>query len=211
MRLHRRGLVIGALGLAAAGSAAASSRLWTAPQTEGPYYPDKMPSRQDADLVRLGSADAPAIGRVAHVQGSVWSTDGDPIRDALVEIWQCDANGRYLHTADAEPRPRDPRFQGYGRANTDAQGAFAFRTIKPVAYQVTGGPLRTPHIHVAVSTRGVRRLTTQLYIEGEPLNDQDVVLAETPAMFRPGLIRPYVDGGAIETGALLARYDIVLT
>jgi protocatechuate 3,4-dioxygenase beta subunit len=169
-----------------------------------------MPRSQDADLVRVRNGDAAALGQVTHVQGALWDDDGRPVPGALIEIWQCDANGRYLHTADAELRPRDLRFQGYGRTTTGPDGAFRFRTIKPVSYQVTGGPLRTPHIHVAVSTRGVRRLTTQLYVEGEPLNAQDIVLARTPEMFRPGLISPYTDGSTIEPGALTAGYDLVL-
>lgn len=211
MILRRRTLVLAAAGLGLAGSVRAANRLWTAPQTEGPYYPDVMPTALDTDLVRLNTGDAAALGEVTHVLGTVSRLDGRPVQAALVELWQCDASGRYLHTADEEPRPRDPRFQGYGKTLTDAAGAFRFRTIKPVAYQVTGGPLRTPHIHVAVSTRGVRRLTTQLYVAGEPLNDRDVVLAETPAMFRPGLTSAYAEGSAIEPGGLQARYDLVLT
>lgn len=211
MIIARRAFLTGVLaaGLAPA-TARAERRLWTAPQTEGPYYPDVMPSALDTDLVRLSAGDAAALGHVTHVFGAVTRTSGAPVRDALVEIWQCDANGRYRHTDDRENRPRDPHFQSYGKTVTGADGAFRFRTIKPVAYQVTGGPLRTPHIHVAVSTRGVRRLTTQLYVAGDPLNDRDVVLAETPAIFRPGLIRPYLDGSAVEPGALQVRYDLVL-
>lgn len=209
--IARRALLTGALAVGLAPGATRAERLlWTAPQTEGPYYPDVMPTALDTDLVRLSAADAPALGQVTHVFGTVTRTTGAPIADALVEIWQCDANGRYLHTEDREDRPRDARFQGYGKTVTGADGTFRFRTIKPVAYQVTGGPLRTPHIHAAVSTRGVRRLTTQLYVEGDPLNDKDVVLAQTPSIFRPGLIRPYLDGSAVEPGALQVRYDLVL-
>lgn len=211
----RRGVLLGGLGMAGAGlltarGARAEDRLFTSPQTEGPYYPYDKPKVFDNDLVRINAGDAPALGQVAHVFGRTIEPDGTPIPDMLIEIWQCDANGRYHHPGDTAPRPLDVRFQGYGRTTTDRNGEFRFRTIKPVAYEIGGGRYRTPHIHLAASSRDVRRLTTQLYVEGEPRNDSDFELARAPAILRPGLIRPYTDGSAIEPGALQARYDIVL-
>lgn len=208
----RRGVLLGGLGLAGAGligSARSQDRLFTAPQTEGPYYPYDAPKCTDNDLVRLNAGDASALGQVTHLFGRATEVDGTPIANMLVEIWQCDANGRYHHPDDPAPRPLDVRFQGYGKTVTDEAGDFRFRTIKPIAYEIGGGRYRTPHVHLAASTRGVRRLTTQLYVEGDPLNDKDVVLAQTPAILRPGLIRPYVDGSSIEAGALQVRYDLV--
>ena len=104
--------------------------------------------------------------------GRVLGTDGRPVSEAQVEIWQCDAHGRYLHPADTGKRPRDSAFQGYGRMTSSADGAYRFRTIRPVAY-----PGRTPHIHFAVSPPGGRRLITQMYIAGEPLNQSDGLYA----------------------------------
>jgi protocatechuate 3,4-dioxygenase, beta subunit len=188
----------------------------TAFQPEGPYYPyDDMPSDLDADLVRLAGMDAQAQGQVAHVTGTVWDMGNNPRAGALIEIWQCDNNGRYIHREDtATDRARDPGFQGYGKAMTDANGRFHFRTIKPVSYAaVIGGRevLRAPHIHVAVSTRGVRRLTSQLYVEGEPLNDSDGLLQglTTPTQ-RMGIVRPFVADSSMESGAVSAHYDIVV-
>lgn len=215
--LDRRGLVLGGLGLGVAGLGAAQAvraqQVPTASQIEGPFYPYDLPREHDADLVRVGTGDAQAMGQVTHVFGTVWSTATTPMSDALVEIWQCDANGRYRHPNDLEAsRNPDLRFQGYGRALTGRDGSFRFRTIRPVSYAVTGTPIvRAPHIHVAVSTRGVRRLTTQLYVEGEPLNDGDVALSRVtnPAQ-RDGLIRPYEDGGVYESGAQMVRYDLMV-
>ncbi len=184
-RLHRRGL-IGGLGVGLIGcSAPAILRTRpspvTASQVEGPFYPyDDKPTDQDADLVRVTGVDASAQGQVAHVTGVVCDPYGAPLSGALIEIWQCDQTGRYLHRADPNTdRPRDPGFQGYGKTLTDSRGAFRFRTIKPVSYSaVIGGEQiwRAPHIHATVSTGGARRLTTQLYVAGAPQNDDDILL-----------------------------------
>lgn len=222
-RLHRRGL-IGGLGVGLVGFAAPAilgaqepprPARPTVSQGEGPFYPyDDMPADQDADLVRVSGVDAQAQGVVTHLTGVVWDPFGRPRAGALVEIWQCDHTGRYIHRDDPNTdRPRDPGFQGYGKAMTDARGAFRFRTIKPVAYSaIIGGReiWRTPHIHTAVSTQGVRRLTTQLYVAGEPGNDHDVVLQRASPLEREGLIRPYLPGTGIEAGALSAHYDLVV-
>lgn len=222
-QLHRRGL-IGGLGVGLVGFAAPAvlraqepprATPATAFQMEGPFYPyDDMPTDQDADLVRVRGVDAHALGEVAHVTGVVWDQFGQPRGGALVEIWQCDHTGRYLHRDDPNTdRPRDAGFQGYGRAMTDAQGAFRFRTIKPVSYSaIIGGEeiWRAPHIHAAVSTRGVRRLTTQLYVAGAPQNDADILLQNTTPTEREGIIRPYAPGAGAESGALAAHYDLVV-
>ena len=222
-QLHRRGL-IGGLGVGLVGFAAPAilraqepprPTPATAFQMEGPFYPyDDMPTDQDADLVRVTGVDAQALGEVTHVTGAVWNQFGEPRAGALVEIWQCDHTGRYLHRDDPNTdRPRDAGFQGYGKAMTDAQGGFRFRTIKPVSYSaIIGGEeiWRAPHIHVAVSTRGVRRLTTQLYVAGAPQNDADFLLQNTTPTEREGLIRPYTPGTGAESGALAAHYDLIV-
>lgn len=200
--------------LAAAGLAAAlapflgtaSARVMpTPPQSRGPFYPDRMPLDQDNDLTRLMPADGDAArGEVTDLTGRVLDLDGTPVREALVEIWQCDANGRYIHSADRGGRPRDPGFQGYGRATTGADGGYRFRTIRPVPY-----PGRAPHIHVAVTAPGRRPLVTQLYVEGAPENARDFLRGllsadELAAVTVP--FRPAGDG----SGLLAARFDIVL-
>jgi protocatechuate 3,4-dioxygenase beta subunit len=94
----------------------------------------------------------------------VLGLDGRPLPDAVVEIWQCDSRCRYLHPGD-RGGPRNGAFQGYGRIRTGADGAYRFRTIRPIAY-----PGRTPHIHFAVAAPGRKALITQMYVAGEPLN-----------------------------------------
>lgn len=208
--MHRRALILAGLGFVVVPSARGADRPPTPSQVEGPFYPLELPRPHDTDLVRLNAGDAAALGQVTHVFGAALKPNGEPIPGALVEIWQCDANGRYHHPGDRLPQPRDPRFQGYGRTLTDRGGAFRFRTIRPVSYATDDGRMRAPHIHLTLSTAGARRLTTQLYVEGEPLNDTDFVLLAAPALQRPGLIRPYTDGGRIEAGAWEVHYDIVV-
>ncbi len=145
--------------------------LETAALTEGPFYPDKLPLDTDNDLLIINEKLTSAVGEITHVTGQVLSKSGTPLRNALVEIWQCDNNGAYLHSGTNNADKRDSNFQGYGRFLTDSKGQYYFRTIKPVPY-----PGRTPHIHFAVSKNGQRVLTTQMLIEGHPQNSSDGVL-----------------------------------
>ena len=175
--LSRRGFLL--TGAAMAGRIALSpKRAVSAPaltptprQTEGPFYPDLLPLDRDNDLLSVKGRSELAKGQVTHILGRVRDTDGRPIRQARIEIWQCDAFGRYIHSEDSNRGPRDRNFQGYGQTLTDADGRYRFRTIKPVPYSG-----RTPHIHFAVHARGSRRLTTQMYVKGEPRNDRDWLL-----------------------------------
>ena len=163
--------------------------------TEGPFYPMRIPTDDDADLVRVEGAVREAGGEILHLSGRVLNVDARPVAGARVEIWQCDANGVYLHPRDRRGASRDAGFQGFGHAQTNPLGRFAFRTIVPVPY-----PGRTPHIHVKVLTGGHELLTTQLFRAGYPRNPSDflfrrlapdeqdrVSMAITP---RPGSPRP---------------------
>ena len=178
----------------------------TPSQTEGPFYPNQLPLDTDNDLLLINDNITPAVGAVTHLTGSVAGPGGAPVRNALVEIWQVDNRGIYLHTDSANRANYDNNFQGYGRFSTSNQGEYYFRTIKPSAY--TG---RAPHIHVAVSKFGRRILTTQCYVNGEPKNERD------------GLVRRIRDPLALETvmvdfkplegskiGELTANFKIVL-
>ncbi len=137
-------------------------------QTEGPYYPNKLPLDTDNDLLILNDNITPGVGEVTHLTGRVLDAKGQPVRNAVVEIWQCDNNGAYLHTADPNHAKLDKNFQGFGRFVTGSTGEYYFRTIKPVPY-----PGRTPHIHYIVKQGDKRMLTTQLYIKGHPGNPKD--------------------------------------
>ena len=123
----------------------------------------------DNDLVKIAGVVRQAGGEIVTLTGRVLDRSGAPVSGARVEIWQCDVNGRYLHTGDRGGKPRDSAFQGFGHDMTDEQGRYQFRTIKPVAY-----PGRTPHIHVKVLT-GSTELTTQFYLDGHPDNPRDVL------------------------------------
>ena len=178
---------------------------------EGPFYPDKMPLDTDNDLLIINDAITPAVGEVTHLYGTVTTTTGAPVRNAFVEIWQCDTNESYLHTRGrSNELPPDANFQGYGRFLTNTKGEYYFRTIKPVPY-VAGEIFRTPHIHFAISRRGERIFTSQMLVNGHPDNArdrltnriQDPVAKETILVdFNP------LPGSTI--GELTARFDVVL-
>jgi protocatechuate 3,4-dioxygenase beta subunit len=138
----------------------------TPAQTEGPYYPDRLPLDQDNDLLINNDSITPGVGTVAWLSGRILDRSGNPVRNALVEIWQADNVGSYIHSQGALNGRRDSNFQGYGRFQTASDGAYLFRTIKPGLY--TG---RSRHVHAKVTLPGGVSLTTQLYVEGETGND----------------------------------------
>src|SRR3954466_4620590 len=145
----------------------------TPAQTEGPFYPNRLPLDTDNDLLVVNDGITPAVGEVTHLTGKILDAKGNPVRNALVEIWQCDAKGVYLHTADSDPKKdqQDKNFQGFGRFLTGSTGEYYFRTIKPVPYVP-----RTPHIHYQVKLKGKEALTTQCCVKGHPGNEKDGVL-----------------------------------
>lgn len=171
----------------------------TPAQAEGPFYPLDLPADSDADLLRQG-VTVYGRGQPCTLSGRVLDPGGQPVAGAVVEIWQCDAEGRYRHPGDGGRA--DPAFQAYGRTAVDSAGRYRFRTIRPVAY-----PGRTPHIHVKVRLGARTLLTTQVYVEGDPGNERDVLwrglrdAADRAALTRP--FRPADDG-------LRAEFDIVV-
>jgi protocatechuate 3,4-dioxygenase, beta subunit len=203
----------GFLSTAAFGVAALSSRgafadelTRTPKQTEGPFYPDKLPLDTDNDLLIINDGITSAVGEVTYLSGRILDAKGNPVRNAVVEIWQADNNGAYLHSGTSNADKRDTHFQGFGRFLTGSTGEYLFRTIKPVPY-----PGRTPHIHFMIKPKGHEKLTTQCYIKGHPGNDRDGVLrgirdpkARESVMvdFKP------LEGSKI--GELAARWDIVM-
>lgn len=175
-------------------------------QTEGPFYPDKMPLDTDNDLLIINNAITPAVGAVTHLGGRILDRRGDPVRNAVVEIWQVDNNGAYLHSGSVNREKRDANFQGFGRFETGSTGEYRFRTIKPVPY-----PGRTPHIHFAVKVKGQEKFTTQCYVKGETGNERDMVLrAIRDAKERDSIIVDFAPVKKSRAGELAARFDIVL-
>jgi protocatechuate 3,4-dioxygenase beta subunit len=178
----------------------------TPAQTPGPFYPRSFPADADNDLVQVAGRE-PAKGTLTRVAGRILDRDGRAVPGARVEIWQCDANGRYHHVDDDRTgRPRDDNFQGYGQTVADTAGGYTFLTIRPVPY-----PGRTPHIHFAVSAPGGPRFVTQMYVAGEPGNERDgVLLGVSDPAARASLVVALAPAPEIGQGALAGRFDIVL-
>lgn len=175
-------------------------------QTEGPFYPTSLPADVDHDLIRVHGAAAQALGTVAHIEGRILDRAGRPVSGAVVEIWQCDAQGIYRHPRAPGHHRFDGNFQGYGRAAAASDGVYRFRTIKPEPY-----PGRTPHIHYAVIVPGTGRFVTQMYVAGEPLNARDGLLnAIRDPQARRSVIIPLITADGIEAGAVQGTFDIVL-
>jgi protocatechuate 3,4-dioxygenase beta subunit len=162
---------LSALGAAVLPPVTAQEQRATPSQSLGPFYPrdaSERPAQTDADLLAFSGDRLLTRGLPLFLTGRLLARSGSPIAGASVEIWQCDANAVYHHPAGGAVAERDPHFQGYGRALTEADGSFHFRTIKPVAY-----PGRTPHIHLRVAPSSGRALATQLYLPDEPGNARD--------------------------------------
>jgi protocatechuate 3,4-dioxygenase beta subunit len=207
-RTRREFLGATALGAAACmvPGALAEELLRTPRQTEGPFYPDKLPLDTDNDLIIVNDGLTAAVGQITHLGGRILDARGEPVRGALVEIWQADNNGAYLHSRTSNRDRRDTNFQGFGRFLTASSGEYYFRTIKPVQY-----PGRTPHIHFAVKLKGQDKFTTQCYIKGEAGNERDMVLKSIrDPKARDSVIIDFVPVKESRVGELAARFDIVL-
>lgn len=204
--LTRRGFVaLTALGLTAcaSGTVRAVDLTPTPAQTEGPFYPDKLPLDQDNDLVLIRGRMDPSKGTIAHLHGRILGPDGKPARGAVIEIWQCDANGVYLHTRGGDRAKLDAGFQGFGRFQVGDDGAYRFRTIRPVPY-----PGRTPHIHVKIKHGGSDLLTTQCYVQGEAANLKDGIYRSLGEAGQRLVTADFVAKG--DSGELNAAFDVVL-
>ena len=185
-------------------SAVTSSRAGVTPsQSLGPFYPSKLPLDSDADLTSVLGKKGRAVGRITNLFGQVFSVDGSMLSNAKIEIWQCDAFGAYHHPRDGGGI--DPFFQGYGKAITDEEGRYRFKTIKPVSY-----PGRAPHIHVRVILES-RQLVTQIYVQGDPANDNDFLLnsIRDEAAIQ-SLVIPFKKDLAAGTNELVAIFNPVI-
>ena len=179
--------------------------LQTPRQTEGPFYPDKLPLDTDNDLLAINDGLTPAVGEVTYVSGRILDAKGDPIRNAVVEIWQCDNNGAYLHSKTGNIEKKDKNFQGFGRFVTGSTGEYLFRTIKPVPY-----PGRSPHIHYKIKRGGKELLVTQLYIKGHPGNEKDGIWKSLKGKEREAVTVDFNPLKGAKGGELAAKFDLVL-
>ena len=208
-------------GLAGLGATVARSPLWgqdakpgslaeqlvqTPKQMEGPFYPVKLPLDTDNDLIIVNDSLTAAVGEITHLSGRILDSKGDPIRNVLVEIWQVDNAGAYLHEGTSNKEKRDRNFQGFGRFLTGSTGEYYFRTLKPVPY-----PGRTPHIHVALKMKGREKWTTQCYIKGHPGNEKDGIWKSVKdEKQRDAITVDFTPLKSSKIGELSARFDIVM-
>jgi protocatechuate 3,4-dioxygenase, alpha subunit len=161
----------------------------TPSQTVGPYlHIGLVPARFGVREVFSGKvADAGVPGTHISIEGRVLDGAGATMPDAMLEIWQADAEGRYAHPADGRPLASNS-FRGFGRVGTDANGGYAVQTIKPGQVKGPGGKLQAPHINVGLFARGMlKRLFTRIYFADEPANSSDPILALVPAERRATL------------------------
>jgi len=185
----------------------------TRSERTGPLAPEGLDGGV-MDLSRA-AADAPrATGQLIHISGRVTDEDGSPIPGALLEIWQANSAGKYIHDADRHNAPVDPNFTGEGRLTTDAEGQFQFFSIKPGAYPVleSGWWWRPPHIHFSILGRSwMDRFVTQIFFPGEPLNETDLLLNAVPDRdVRERLIFQFEGTSMGEVNAVGFRLDFVL-
>lgn len=156
----------------------------TASQTVGPFYRIGLEHLYVTDL-----APSAAAGDKFAIHGRVIDGDGKPVTDAILEIWQADAHGKYAHPDDTQDKPPTPGFKGFGRVPTDENGVFRFATIKPGCVAGPRGALQAPHLLVAVFMRGLlKHLLTRIYFPDDPANAADPVLNLVPTERRATLI-----------------------
>ena len=145
-------------------------------ESSGPFYPLSYPLDQDNDLTYVKDKSQKAKGEIIYVTGIVQDESCEPISKATIEIWQACATGRYNHPHDRNPAELDPNFQYWGKAITNKQGKYGFKTIKPGSYPASWFWTRPPHIHFTVRSPKHTELTTQMYFSDEPLNNKDKLL-----------------------------------
>jgi protocatechuate 3,4-dioxygenase alpha subunit len=162
----------------------------TTSQTVGPFFSIGLERLNCAALAGPGVS-----GERVTIEGRVLDADGVGVPDAIIELWQANARGKYAHPEDAQDKPVEAGFQGYGRIPTDEDGKFRFTTIKPGAVPGPDGKLQAPHIAVSVFMRGLlRRLVTRIYFPNEPGNAEDFALGLVEARRRGTLIARKVAG-----------------
>jgi protocatechuate 3,4-dioxygenase alpha subunit len=174
----------------------------TPSQTVGPFFSIGMARDDWSNLVNDKTA-----GQRIIVEGRVLDGGGAAVPDAVIEIWQANAAGRYRHPEDTQEKVLDPAFLGFGRCGTDAAGRFRFRTVKPGSVYGRGARAQAPHITVSVFARGIlRRLATRMYFPDEPLNVNDPVLNAIADVARRATLIARASGGAEPT----YQFDVVL-
>ena len=172
-------------------------------QTVGPYFAISLAGGHSVERI----AGPNTKGERVKLMCAMFDGEGQGVDEALIEIWQANADGKYNHPDDPQEKPVDPDFLGFGRQATDENGVCVFETIKPGQVPVPDGMMQAPHLAVSVLARGIlRRLPTRIYFAGDPANEKDPVLALVPEERRATLMAQPV---ANQPGAW--RFDIHLS
>jgi len=172
----------------------------TTSQTVGPFLHIGMPPAPN--MVGAGVA-----GQKIMIEGRIVDGNGAPVPDGVVEIWQANSHGKYAHPDDTSSLPSESGFTGWGRAWSEADGAFRFTTIKPGSVPGPGGAQQAPHLMVTIFTRGIlKHLTTRMYFEGDPANDSDPVLQQVPTSRRATLMGK-TEGNVVRWTVVMQGHD----
>ena len=177
----------------------------TTSQTVGPFFSIGLTRLRQDNL-----AGPDVSGERVTIEGRVFDGDGKPVPDALIELWQANARGKYAHPEDTQDKPLEPGFTGYGRIFTDDNGKFRFTTINPGQVPGPDGKPQAPHIAVSVLARGLlRRLVTRIYFPDEPGNADDFALSLVEPARRGTLVAKKIPGqvGTLEWNVILQGQD----
>ncbi len=207
-RLKRRDILRGAVLLTGSllVAPALADQLWTPTQIEGPFFPESKAGESDADMTRLTGSNRKAKGKEVVIVGTVRDLGGKPLAGASVEVWQACESGRYHHRRDPNKAAVDPDFQYYCSLITDKDGGYRFRTIQPGSYPAAAGWDRPSHIHFKVRSKGYPELITQMYFEGDALNQKDSILLAIPKKQQKLVVVKFQTLESVATG----RFDIIL-
>jgi protocatechuate 3,4-dioxygenase alpha subunit len=179
----------------------------TGSSTVGPFFSIGLLTK---DMVRPLMATPQTPGEQMRIEGRVLDGAGEPVVDAMLEIWQANASGRYNHPAEQSTGTLDPDFSGFGRTGTAKDGSFWFETVMPGPVPFEGEIMQAPHLNLTIFSRGLlNHLATRLYFEGEAANDTDPVLQRVPEERRQTLVarkKPEATG----EGKTVYRLDIVM-
>jgi protocatechuate 3,4-dioxygenase beta subunit len=211
-RRHVLGMAIAAGGFTVSGgisSVFAQALKQTPGEILGPFYPVSRSVEKTADLTTLSGKPGRAAGQLIYVMGRVLNREGQPLRGARVELWQANAHGRYTHPSDTNPAPLDPHFEGFAVQDTDAEGRYRFKTIKPGAYPATAAWMRPPHLHFEVTGK-INRVITQMYFPGEPLNDKDLLLQNVRSNKEALIAKVLPPTSDVEPDARIVVWDVVV-
>ncbi len=179
----------------------------TPKEAEGPFYPVKNQKDKDDDLTQIDGYVGNASGQHIVIGGRVTDVFGNPVENALLDVWQADANGRYRNPRDANKAKLDQNFQGWAVIKTDDKGSFRFKTVMPGAYPASGTWVRPPHIHLKIFKPSYSPLTTQMYFPNQELNKKDLLLNQKSTYEQSAMMAREIGQ---QGNLIIYEYNIVL-